>query len=282
MRLAGYTYSFASLLDKGKIDTAGIIRFYGSHQVTGIEITAGYVRPEEIPAIKQAISDIGITVACVDLVCDVTSADPEVRITAVRRLAGDLRLAAELGAKTVLVIPGFPRPETPHETQRQWFAQALKESLDESARLGVTMTVANVGWQPVVYGTSDQILEITETAGPRLKVTYDVGNFLLAGEDNLRAMSRVAPRMVHVHFKDWKIVPTAAPSAFPGVDGRLYEGEVLGDGVLNLPAALAQLKEIGYRGWISVEYEGTGEPHDAAERGIAYLRSLLDRVESKR
>jgi sugar phosphate isomerase/epimerase len=281
MRLAGYTYSFASLLDKRQIDTAGIIRFYAARNVAGIEITASYIRPEEIPAIKQALSETKMAVACVDLVCDVPSADREARTAAVKRLGGDLRSAAELGAKTVLVIPGVPRTGTAHQVQRQWFAEALKESLEAAARLGVTMTVANVGWQPVVYGTSDQILGICDAVGPGLKVTYDVGNFLLAGEDNLRALARVSPRMVHVHFKDWKVVPPPAPAAFPGSDGRLYEGEVLGDGVLDLPAAVGRLKQLDYRGWISVEYEGMAEPRAAAERGIAYLRSLLEQPRAK-
>jgi sugar phosphate isomerase/epimerase len=138
------------------------------------------------------------------------------------------------------------------------------------------MTVANVGWQPVVYGTSEQILGVCATAGPGVKATYDVGNFLLAGEDNLRALEREAPLIVHVHFKDWKVVPPPSPHAFPGVDGKLYLGEVLGKGVLDLPAAAARLRQLGYQGWISVEYEGIDEPHEAARSGIKYLRSLLE------
>jgi sugar phosphate isomerase/epimerase len=188
----------------------------------------------------------------------------------------ELRRAAGLGARTVLVIPGTPREDVAHETAREWFAAALRDSLEEARRLGVTMMVANVGWQPVVYGTSEQILGICDAVGPELKVTYDVGNFLLSGEDNMRALEREAPRMVHVHFKDWKVVPPPAPRAFPGIDGRLYEGEVLGDGVLNLPEAARRLRQLGYRGWVSVEYEGTGEPREAARRGVAYLRSLLE------
>src|SRR5262249_4381585 len=147
---------------------------------------------------------------------------------------------AGLGAKAVLVIPGAPREDIAHDTARQWFAEALRESLPEARRLAITMTVANVGWQPVVYGTSEQVLGICDAVGPELKVTYDVGNFLLVGEDNMRALEREAPRLVHVHFKDWKIVPQPTRCAFPGTDGRFYEGEVLGDGIVNLPEAVRQ------------------------------------------
>ncbi len=278
MRLAGYTYSFATLLDKGQIDTAGIIRYYRELGVSGVEITGGYVREGEVPEVRRALAETGIAVACYDLVCDVVTADRGQRQEQVAKLQGDLRLAAGLGARTVLVIPGVPRPGIENATARQWFAEALRECVPEAERLGVTMTVANVGWQPVVYGTTEQILGICEAVGPALKVTYDVGNFLLAGEDNLRALQREAPRLVHVHFKDWKVVPPPAPHAFPGVDGKLYEGEVLGDGIVNLPEALQLLRTLGYQGWISVEYEGIGEPRAAARRGVEYLRSLLEGV----
>jgi hypothetical protein len=32
---------------------------------------------------------------------------------------------------------------------------------------------------------------------------------------------------------------------------------------------------LGYRGALSVEYEGTDDPWEAVRRGVAYLRSLL-------
>ena len=60
--------------------------------------------------------------------------------------------------------------------------------------------VANVGWQPVVYGTGEQVLGICDAVGPTLRVTFDVGNFLLAGEDNMQALAQVAGRKATVAF----------------------------------------------------------------------------------
>jgi sugar phosphate isomerase/epimerase len=180
-----------------------------------------------------------------------------------------------LKAKTVLVVPGPPREGISHAQARQWFAEALRAALTDAARLGFPLTIPNVGWQPVVYGTSDQILGICEAAGPELRVTYDVGNFLLAGEDNLKALDRVASRLAHVHFKDWEILPATGPGAFPGVDGRPYLGAVLGEGIVDLREPLERLRKLGYKGAISVEYEGTNDPFEAVRRGVAYLRSLL-------
>jgi sugar phosphate isomerase/epimerase len=39
---------------------------------------------------------------------------------------------------------------------------------------------------------------------------------------------------------------------------------------------MGRLRELGYRGAISVEYEGPGDPDEPVRRGLAHLRSLLD------
>jgi sugar phosphate isomerase/epimerase len=275
MRIAGYTYSFASLLDKRQIDTAGVIRFYGTLGVEGVEITAGYIRPNEFPTVQQALADTGIAVACYNAACDVATKDAAARRDRTTAFGEELRRAARLGAKNILVIPGALRPDVPHEAARDWFAQALRQCLPIADELGLTLMVANVGWQPVVYGTSEQVLAMCAAVGPKLRVTFDVGNFLLAGQDNMQALAQVAPKLMHVHFKDWKVMPAGTPHAYPGIDGTYYLGEVLGKGVMNLPEAVKRLRELEYRGWISVEYEGVGEPHEASREGVAYLRSLL-------
>jgi sugar phosphate isomerase/epimerase len=91
----------------------------------------------------------------------------------------------------------------------------------------------------------------------------------------MQALAQVAPKLAHVHFKDWKVMPAGTRHAYPGADGRYYLGEVLGKGVLDLPEAVKRLRALNYTGWISVEYEGIDEPHDAARDGVAYLNSIL-------
>src|SRR5262249_44933522 len=141
--------------------------------------------------------------------------------------------------------------------------------------LGLTLMVENLGILADLYGRSEQILGICEAVGPELKVTFDAGNFLLAGEDNLAAFERLAPRIVHVHFKDWKVVPPGTACAYPGADGRFYQGTALGEGMVNLHGVIRRLRAIGYRGTISIEYEGPGDPAEAVRQGLTYLSSFL-------
>ena len=49
---------------------------------------------------------------------------------------------------------------------------------------------------------------------------------------------------------------------------RYYLGEILGKGVLDLRKAVRALRQLNYDGWISVEYEGVDDPHNAFGIGL--------------
>lgn len=81
-------------------------------------------------------------------------------------------------------------------------------------------------------------------------------------------------------LKDWVEVPPDAPNQDPfecaNTEGRRFTGELLGEGILDLPAAIRELKQLDYQGYVSIEYEGHKEPRDATRQGVEYVRSLLE------
>src|SRR5262249_20079252 len=144
--------------------------------------------------------------------------------------------------------------------------------------LGVTMTIPDVGIAAELSGTTVHLNAICDAVGPDLRVTYDVGNFLLAGEEPLAPLERIASRIAHVYLKDWQIYPPGAPApagSFTGLDGTQYYGMAMGEGVLDLPEAVARLDRLGYAGHLSIEYEGRGDPREAMRTGVRYLRRVL-------
>ncbi len=278
MKISGYDYSFDRLIANGQLDVVGAIRYLRELGVDAIEITDTYLNDEKIPAVKSALTEAGMAVSSYGVVCDVVTQDPAERRARVADFHRRLARAVALGAKYAGVIPGWPREGIPHSDMREWFIEALRDSVGYASGLGLKLNIPNVGWQPAVYGASDHILAFRKAVGPPLGVTYDVGNYLLVGEDSLEAMDRVAQHIVHVHFKDWEIVPANSANldgAWPGSDSRLYRGVALGDGIVNLKGAVARLWKLDYQGYISFEYEGIGDPYVATRRGFAYLRSLL-------
>ena len=63
MDIAVMTYSFSRVLESGERDLPGIIRLLGNLNVSRIELMESLMRPEEIPAVRQALAESGINLA---------------------------------------------------------------------------------------------------------------------------------------------------------------------------------------------------------------------------
>ena len=108
----------------------------------------------------------------------------------------------------------------------------------------------------------------------------DTGHYTYGGGDPLEALRRYRDRIWHVHFKDCH--PDVAARA--RAEGWDYFQAVrhgvfceLGQGMVDFPAIVDELKSGGYDGWIVVEQDvlpEMGSPLASARRNREYLRSL--------
>ena len=104
--------------------------------------------------------------------------------------------------------------------------------------------------------TADDVLAIFDAvASPALSLLLDTGNYV----DGLASIRRTAKLARHVHAKFRQVGP----------DGR--------DRLVDHEAVIAELRQAGYAGCLSVEYEGEESPESAVPRAVAYMRRLLDR-----
>jgi L-ribulose-5-phosphate 3-epimerase len=100
-----------------------------------------------------------------------------------------------------------------------------------------------------------------------LKVNFDPANMIMyQSGDPLSALKVLAPYVISVHCKD-----AHAPTKGSGLLGTEC---VLGDGEVNLPAFLRELKDLGFKGPLSIEREEPDEAKRLADikTGIARLK----------
>ena len=99
---------------------------------------------------------------------------------------------------------------------------------------------------------------------PNFGWLVDVGNFLCADENPVRAVGRAAPYAVHAHVKDFYI--RSGDGRDPGegffrTRGMNYlRGAIVGQGDAPVAQCLAILRRAGYDGWLSIEFEGAEDP----------------------
>ena len=278
MKVCGHCHSFTPMLARGGTDVPSVIRFYRELGLDAVELSDAHLRDAGVAAVRSVLAEAGMTVVCCDVAVDFVTTDPAAREVQVGKLRAGLERAAAVGARYILTYPGLPKAGIQPADVRRWFAEGLVACLPLARQLGITITIPDVGIAAELSGTSEHLNAICDAVGPELRVTYDVGNFLLAGEDPLEALERIAPRIAHVHLKDWKILPPGAPApegSFTGLDGTQYYGMAMGEGVLDLPRVVARLAQLGYAGHLSIEYEGLGDPWEAMRTGVSYLRPVM-------
>ena len=109
----------------------------------------------------------------------------------------------------------------------------------------------------------------------------DMGNFLCVDEEPLSAVRRATPYAVHAHAKDflYHVVKEGVPTPegyFATRNGNLLRGTVLGHGIVPIADCVKALREGGYDGWLSIEFEEMEENLPALSAGLAYLRKVTD------
>ena len=147
---------------------------------------------------------------------------------------------------------------------RSLSADPAAESLDHLDRLteefGVLIAIHNHG-PGHRYATLDDLRGALEGRSRRIGVCLDTGHALRSAqkpEDMARALGE---RVHSVHLKDWVV----------GGDEQ-----VLGEGDLDLEAVASALRDIGFSGPLSLEYElQPGDPVAGMRRGLTNWRRAL-------
>lgn len=105
----------------------------------------------------------------------------------------------------------------------------------------------------------------------------DVGNFMCADVDPIKAVTVAAPYAFHVHMKDFLFKQGGEmPERFFRTAGENYlRGTVLGHGAVPLDNCIRILKKAGYDGVLIVEFEGMEENIPALKAGYNFLKKRI-------
>ncbi len=173
-------------------------------------------------------------------------------------------VAKELGIDSVACHIGFVSHDFGSAAYTE-IRDVAREICDHCGSNGQSFTL-ETGQEPAKV-----LLQFIEDVNrPNLKINFDPANMILYGTgDPIEALGVLGKHVVSVHCKDGDWPAIDQPEAL-GVEKPLGEGSV------DLPAFISKLKEIGYRGVLSVEREETDEAKRAKDirKAITLLRTL--------
>lgn len=104
----------------------------------------------------------------------------------------------------------------------------------------------------------------------RIGFCHDIGHTTRLGRDAVAETRKCADRILDVHMKD--------------VSGPTIKGRTVpcGCGMIDLPALLRTLVEVGYAGYLAFEYESEGkDPLPGIAQAVGYVRGVLDEMAAR-
>lgn len=223
-------------------------------------------------------------------------------------LKDTIRLAGELGIKTVCTMSGLPAggpddrlpnwvvsswpPETQAILRYQWQEKLLPfwtgiVSLAQSC--GVERIALELHGNQCVYNVPS-LLALRAAVGPTVGANLDPSHLFWMGADPLIAAGALGPAIYHVHAKDTFLNPPrqAVTSLLENgslldIPGRAWSYITLGFGHGEewWRQFCYRLKMAGYDGWLSVEHEDVLlNSLEGLEKSVALLKTVMPAAEA--
>jgi sugar phosphate isomerase/epimerase len=283
MKIGISAYSFSKLIKGGGFTIFDAIHSaketgYGAIEFTGLVPPEGKDLAGFAGELRNACDKAGLSVACYAVSADFLNGSGGDSRAEAERIKKAVDIAAILGAPCLRHDATWEIRGTTCRTYRdaiRLIAPAVRGVAEYAARSGIRTMTENHGY---LLQDSRRMEELVLAVDhPNYGLLVDIGNFMCADESSLSALPQVMPYAFHVHAKDflWKSGAEGRPddSWFPTRGGNYLRGTILGHGVIPLAQCLAFVKGSGYTGNISLEFEGSEDPLDAARRGFEFLRA---------
>lgn len=186
------------------------------------------------------------------------SADDDlIREWVLKRIRASIRFASELGAKNLVVHPGWTTATEPFMRGRSWELniRSLRWLQRYAGDYGVEFLLENVpDSAPYLLVSLDDFRLFDNEMTPKLDYVLDIGHSNLQGE-TLGFIDEFDGRIKHVHVSD--------------NHGDSDQHLPIGEGSIDWEESIEALKAMNFNGWIVIE------SYDKIRESIEYLNRLL-------
>jgi L-ribulose-5-phosphate 3-epimerase len=248
------TWSFRDLIRSGKLDMLSVPAFYKEQGIPAISYNDMFFKTTDdayIDHVKAAVKAAGRVVTSYIIEGNLAIADEAKRNEQVEADKRKMRAAKRLGASIVRINVGATGSENADDTLGvERVIKIFNEQLVPLAKeLNLKVSMENHGG---VSKTAANIVRIIKATDPKwVGALVDFGNFPI--EHKYEEVEMVAPYAMVTHVK---------------VNVFDDKGEAK---EYDFPRLLAMLKKVHYKGPLSIEYEGKGDPVE----GVRMTKALI-------
>lgn len=283
MKFGVSTYSYYQALASGEMNVLDVIAAIADIGGEHVEIVPlGFELTESlIEDIRRKAEEKGIAISNYLIGANFADKSEEEYEQEIERVQREVDIAAKLGVRLMRHdVASSPDLSIRHfQEQLPKLADACRRIADYAAAKGITTTVENHGY---FLQASDRVQALIEAADRQnFRTTLDVGNFLCVDEDPASGVSNNIGYAAMVHVKDFYVRhpdKSLGEGWFRSSHGNYLRGAIVGHGDIDMRRVLGIVKQSGYDGYISIEFEGLEPCRFAVQQGLSQLKTIWEQL----
>jgi sugar phosphate isomerase/epimerase len=260
MKTSCSSWSYHRTIKAGRMDQLSWLHECARLELDGVELLRHHFPSTDedcLRRVKKTCADLYLTVAMVSAGGHLTAADDSRRADDIRDIARWTRVAAWLGAPCVRFFAGSgAEMDAGGPALYAKVKAAIQEIAEIGREYGIVVALENHG-----DVSAGQLLALhRDVDSPWLKFTLDTGNFPPAsrvGPQTYESIGRCAAQAAIVHAKFFNVEPDGADRDFDWV--KIH----------------GLLAKAGFRGFLSIEYEGADADEPAVVARVARFLNAL-------
>ncbi|WP_169087386.1 sugar phosphate isomerase/epimerase family protein [Paenibacillus sp. PL91] len=288
MKIGLSSYSLLTAIKAGELTILDAIRWIADNGGEHMEIVPyGYTlvdNPELADAVRETAKEAGIALSNYSMPANFVQDTDELFDEEVARVKQHVDLVYRLGMNhmrhdvTAFTLPADKMTIKWFEDHLHLMVKGSQLIADYAAQYGITTTIENHGFS---VQSSDRVQRVLLAVDrPNFKTTLDVGNFMCVDENPIIGVKKNLPFASLIHFKDFYFRPydqhPGGGDWFLTSNGNYLRGAIVGHGDIEIRKIVKLIKQSGYDGYITIEFEGMEECKSASRIAMDNLRRFWD------
>ena len=254
-------YSFRRYLEAGQMTMEDFIRQGVELRCLAVDMTAYWwksTEPAYVAGLRHAAFKNGMAFSGAACGSSMVQADAAKRAGILAEIRKWTDATEALGAPHLRIFAGKLPPGATVEQGLDWCVEIMKPACDYAAGKGITLGVEN---HDGITQSAEVCLELMRRVdSPYGGINLDVSNFVASSdEDQYRQIEACIPYATHTHIRD-----RFGDSHHP----------------IDLDRVWQLFAKAGYKGYMSVEYEGGEDPMTGVPKLVDRVRSLCQKYSS--
>ncbi len=284
MKFSVSSDSFQKLLNSGEFTHLTLIAKvkemgFDAIEYTDLIVPDGKTELEYASEIRTEADRVGIEISSYTVGADMLNGCDGDLEKEIERIKGKVDVASVLGVRFLRHDAGWGynderKTYMGFDDALPLFIKGCKAVTEYAKEKGIVTMIENHGF---FCQDSDRVEKVVRGVGdPNFGVLFDCGNFLCADENPVIAAGKLANYVKYVHAKDFFIrsgmLYDPGCGFFRTRGGNYLRGTIVGQGDAPVKQCIEVIRNSGYDGYFSVEFEGIEDNIQAVEQGLKNLK----------